>query len=140
MEYSRTVSIAKIIRVFVRNMAFSVVQTRKTKKSKPSLTIVPSKWVNNGNVSWPPRNFISLSTDEHSFPDECTWTKQACKTVGRAKTYREAEDIVNKLEMVTDSEDAVDMTRGTRGKPGKKKLKFEENIMIWHHRKSKLLW
>lgn len=48
-----------------------------------------------------------------------------CKIVGRAKIYREAEDIVNKLEMVTDSEDAVDMMQGTRGRPAKKKPKFE---------------
>lgn len=105
-------------------MAFLVVQTRKTKKSKPALTIVPSKWVDSGIVLWPPSNFISLSTDEHSVPDS-TWLKQNCKTVGRAKTYREAEDTVNRLETITDSEDAVEMTQGTRAKPAKKKPKFE---------------
>lgn len=105
-------------------MAFSVVQTRKNKKSKPCLTIVPSKWVENGVVFWPQKNFISLSMDENSTPDE-SWTQQPCKTVGRSKTYSEAEDIVNRLEMVTDSEDAQDMTQGTRGKPARKKTKFE---------------
>nr|XP_029724571.1 uncharacterized protein LOC115264702 [Aedes albopictus] len=74
---------------------------------------------------WPPSNFISLSTDEHSIPDENSWTKQACKVVGRAKKYKEAEDVVNKLEMMTDSEDALEMTQGTRGRPAKKKTKFE---------------
>lgn len=106
-------------------MAFSVVQTRKTKKSKPSLTIVPSTWAESGHVLWPPSNFISLSTDEYSIPDSNTWLKQPCKVVGRAKSYREAEDIVNRLEMVTDSEDAVNMMQGTRGRPAKKKPKFE---------------
>ncbi|XP_021706386.1 uncharacterized protein LOC110678100 [Aedes aegypti] len=62
--------------------------------------------------------------DENSTPDE-SWTQQPCKTVGRSKTYSEAEDIVNRLEMVTDSEDAQDMTQGTRGKPARKKTKFE---------------
>lgn len=50
--------------------------------------------------------------DENSTPDE-SWTQQPCKIVGRSKTYSEAEDIVNRLEMVTDSEDAQDMTQGT---------------------------
>lgn len=106
-------------------MAFSVVQTRKTKTSKPSLTVVPSKWIKNGHVFWPPSNLISLSTDEHSVPDDFTWLKQPCKTVGRAKSYREGEDIVTRLESVTDSDDAVTMTKGTRGRPAKKKPKFE---------------
>ncbi|XP_062555718.1 uncharacterized protein LOC134220633 [Armigeres subalbatus] len=105
-------------------MAFSVVQTRKTKKSKPCLSVVPSNWVNNENVFWPPRNLISLSTDENSLPDKCTWAKQSCKTVGRAKSYREAENIVSRLEIITDSEDAINMTHGTRANPAKKKPKF----------------
>lgn len=106
-------------------MAFIVVQTRKTKKSKPILTIVPSNWVQNDQVWWPPNNFISLSTDETTIPDYKTWTKQACKAVGRTKTFRDAENEVNRLQMVTDSEDAVNMTQGTRGRPAKKKDKFE---------------
>lgn len=104
-------------------MVFCVVQTRKTKKSKPVLSIVPSNWIQDGQVSWPPNNFISLSTDASSVPS-VSWIKQNCKVVGRAKSYREGENLVSRLEQVTDSEDAVQQYV-TRGRPPKKKAKFE---------------
>lgn len=109
-------------------MAFFIVQTRKTKKSKPCLTIVPTKWVVDNHVWWPPNNFISLSTNESTVPDFCVWASQLCKIVGRTKTYKNAEDEVNRLEMVTDSEDAVNMGQGTRARPPKKKPKFEAKV------------
>lgn len=123
-----TVSVSRlqssVLQCICEKMAFAVVQTRKTKKSKPILTIVPSKWIVDNQVWWPPNNFISLSTNESTVPEFNVWTKQVCKIVGRAKTYKLAEDEVNRLEMVTDSEDAVNMTQGTRGHPPKKKAKF----------------
>lgn len=108
-------------------MSFFVVQTRKTNKSKPSLTVVPSKWVKNKVVYWPPNNLITLSKNNESLPDESTWKQQKCKVVARATTYEQAENTMQKLETVTDSEDAMEMTRGTRLHPPKKKQKFVSN-------------
>lgn len=110
---------------FTFKMPFTVVQTRKTKRSRPVLTIVPSKWVSDGCVYWPPTNFVTLSANGDSEPNKDEWRKQKCKIVGRAHTYKSAEEIVRKLESVTDSEDAAQSSLGTRAHPGKKKAKFQ---------------
>ncbi|XP_055548959.1 uncharacterized protein LOC129732266 [Wyeomyia smithii] len=106
-------------------MKFCVVQTRKSKMSKPVLSVVPSKWVASNNVYWPPSNLLALSVKSDSEPEKSKWLKQNCKLVGRANTYKSAEEIVRKLENVTDSEDAAQTNRGTRAHPAKKKAKFE---------------
>lgn len=108
-------------------MPFCVVQTRKSKKSKPTLTIVPSKWVSGDMVYWPLSNFITLSADGNSVPDS-TWRTQKCKVVGRAGSFKSAEETVRKLEIVTDSEDAAQTGLGTRANPGKKHVKFQSKV------------
>lgn len=106
-------------------MSFYVVQTRKSKKSKPSVTVVPSKWVENNVVHWPPNNFITLAKDENSTPDVKNWKQQKCKIVAKASTFDQAEETMHRLESITDSEDAVQMPMGTRLHPAKKKPKFQ---------------
>ncbi|XP_062562278.1 uncharacterized protein LOC134225871 [Armigeres subalbatus] len=106
-------------------MPFIVVQTRKSKKSRPVLTVVPSKWVSGDVVYWPPTNFVTLSVNGDSEPVKELWQKQKCKVMGRENTLKSAEEIVRKLENVTDSEDAAQTTIGTRAHPGKKKQVFQ---------------
>lgn len=106
-------------------MPFSVVQTRKSKKSKPTLTIVPSKWTSGDEVYWPPTNFVSLSANGDSEPIKEVWQKQNCKILGRGHSYKSAEELIRRLENITDSEDAAQCSLGTRAHPGKKKQKFQ---------------
>lgn len=106
-------------------MAFCIVQTRKSKRSKPSLTVVPESWLENESVYWPPNNFVLLAKDETSTPDKQTWKKQNCKKVGQAQTHQQAEEVIGMLDKITDSEDALQMNRGTRSKPAKKQPKFQ---------------
>ncbi|XP_062550280.1 uncharacterized protein LOC134215037 [Armigeres subalbatus] len=105
-------------------MAFVIVQTRKNKNSKPCMTVVPAKWAKRDHVYWPPKHLISLSKDVASEPDVDSWKIQKCKIVGQGVSYAVAEDVMRRLEAVTDSEDAVHLSRGTRNNPGKKKEKF----------------
>lgn len=106
-------------------MSFCIVQTRKTKKSLPSMTVVPANWVEDKWVFWPPNNLVSLSKNENSIPDKQMWKKQKCKLAGRAGTFELAEEMMALLEKVTDSEDAAQMGHGTRAKPAKKQPKFK---------------
>lgn len=109
-------------------MFFYVVQTRKSKKSKPCLTVVPSNWVKDGGVYWPPNNLITLAKNEDSLPDVQNWKKQKCKVVAEAATFDQAESSLQKLEMLTDSEDAVELLMGTRSHPAKRKPKFTSKL------------
>lgn len=108
-------------------MSFYVVQTRKSKRSKPSVTVVPSNWVKNNVVHWPPNNLITLAKDKDSTPDENNWKQQKCKIVAKAATFVQAEETMHTLESITDSEDAIELSRGTRSHPAKKKPKFVSN-------------
>lgn len=111
-----------------RKMSFLVVQTRKNKRSRPTMTVVPSGWVKNKSIYWPKSNLVTLSTDGQSEPDMASWSQQKCKVVGSGASYAAAETIMKRLEVVTDSEDALEISRGTRGTPGVKKAKFHSKI------------
>ncbi|XP_062563492.1 uncharacterized protein LOC134226620 [Armigeres subalbatus] len=104
-------------------MPFVVVQTKKNKKARPTMTVVPSTWAKNNTVYWPTANLVTLSYDEHSQPEE-TWQSQKCKIIGSGPTYTDADNIMKRLEVVTDSEDAAEISRATRATPGSKKAKF----------------
>ncbi|XP_065078477.1 uncharacterized protein LOC135701563 [Ochlerotatus camptorhynchus] len=109
-------------------MPFSIVQTRKNKRARPTMTIVPNTWVKNNSVYWPMSNLLTLSADENSEPDMASWSLQKCKVVGRGSTYADAENVMRILEAVTDSEDTVEISRGTRATPGTKKPKFNSKV------------
>ncbi|XP_055549874.1 uncharacterized protein LOC129732738 [Wyeomyia smithii] len=108
-------------------MAFSVVQTRKTLLSKPALTIVPSLWVSEDTVKWPPNNLISLSRNEQAYPGK-EWKTRKCKILGHRSSYKQAEQLIEYLEEITDSGDAVQQSRGTRCRPPKKLEKIRMNL------------
>ncbi|XP_065079183.1 uncharacterized protein LOC135702108 [Ochlerotatus camptorhynchus] len=109
-------------------MPFSIVQTRKNKRARPTMTIVPNTWVKHNSVYWPMSNLLTLSADENSEPDMASWSLQKCKVVGRGSTYADAENVMRILEAVTDSEDTVEISRGTRATPGTKKPKFNSKV------------
>ncbi|XP_062565423.1 uncharacterized protein LOC134227764 [Armigeres subalbatus] len=106
-------------------MSFCIVQTRKSKRALPSLTAVPTNWVQDKSVFWPPSNLVSLSQCKDSVPDKQIWKKQACKLLGKANSYHQAEELISMLDKMTDSEDALQMDRGTRANPAKKRPKFQ---------------
>lgn len=108
-------------------MDFIIVQTRKSKRSKPSMTVVPSKWARKDYVYWPPANLSKLSTDPCSEPNTAIWSTQKCKIVGHGQTYESTDELMKKLEAQTDSEDALLYSRGTRANPGKKAPRFKLN-------------
>lgn len=104
-------------------MSFAIVQTRK-KNHKPQLSIVPHSWLSMDGVLWPPQNWVTLSQNMNSCPDE-TWCYNSCKVVSKnLKSYNQAEFEMNKLMSITDSEDALQFSRGTRFNPGKKIVTF----------------
>lgn len=110
-------------------MSFSIVQTRKSFNSKPQLSIVPSSWLSkdNSEVYWPRNQWITLSKDINSMPNQ-SWRVQQCKLVGKKfKTYIQAEVELSKLVQITDSDDALHMSRGTRRTPAMKKQMFSSN-------------
>ncbi|XP_058827877.1 uncharacterized protein LOC131687802 [Topomyia yanbarensis] len=90
---------------------------------------------------WPPNNFVSLSMNEHSEPVAGVWIEQRCKIVGRANSYENAEKLIQDLERITDSDDAIRMSRGTRARPAKKIATFQPNSYKLAHpvKRSKLL-
>ncbi|XP_055535922.1 uncharacterized protein LOC129724785 [Wyeomyia smithii] len=108
-------------------MAFSVVQTRKTLLSKPALTIVPSLWVSEDTVKWPPNNLITLSRNEQAYPGK-EWKTQKCKILGHRSSYKQAEQLIEYLEEITDSDDAAQQSRGTRCRPPTKLEKIRMNL------------
>lgn len=89
------------------------------------MTVVPSKWAKKDQVYWPPSNFVTLSADRSSEPIMGVWSNQKCKIVGHGTTYASAEELMRRLEVQTDSEDALQFNRGTRANPGKKKSKLD---------------
>lgn len=105
-------------------MSFIVVQTRKTVKSKPELTVVPVNCVIGDTLHYPPSDLNKLFTDPNLKPDLNTWKTNKCKVVGTANTFVEAETLIDQLLNVTDSEDAIELTRATRGTPAQKIKKF----------------
>ncbi|XP_058443386.1 uncharacterized protein LOC131436134 [Malaya genurostris] len=100
---------------------FSVVQTRKGRKFKPQLTVVPTTWVGNNCVFWPPNSLVSLSRDASSRPGQ-TWNAGKAKILASEETYEAAESMMTELEKLTDSEEAEVME--TRYALPKKKDKF----------------
>ncbi|XP_058455208.1 uncharacterized protein LOC131432740 [Malaya genurostris] len=103
---------------------FAVVQTRKGKKSKPSLTVVPENWTGDKCVFWPPKGLVSLSRNPNTKPGS-SWVATKAKVVGRANSFTEAEKILAELQIITDSEDVEGV--GTRKNPVKSKGKFISN-------------
>ena len=99
---------------------FSVVKTRKGKKSRSTLSVVPSNWVGNNCVFWPPNELVSLSQNADSKP-ELKWKPTEGKVLATAETFQLAEVRLSELLGQTDSEDAG---VGTRAKPAAKKQKF----------------
>lgn len=106
------------------------------------MSVVPANWVEEKFVYWPPRNLISLSRNEDSMPDKLTWIRQKCKLLSRAQTFEQAEEAMNMLEKVTDSEDAAQMNLGTRATPAKKQAKFKSKsyqLVSYLHLKNDIL-
>lgn len=103
---------------------FTVVQTKKTVRSKPSMSSVPSGWIVNGQLFWPPRNQTTLITDPQSKADTKTWKMMDCKIIGKPTTLSNAEKSMDKLKDVTDSDDALLLSRGTRNSKPERKPKF----------------
>lgn len=99
---------------------FSVVKTRKGKKGRPTLSVVPSNWVGNNCVFWPPNELISLSHDGSTKP-ELKWKATEGKALAKAETFELAEARLSELLAQSDSEDAG---ISTRAKPAAKKQKF----------------
>ena len=108
----------------VKSKMFSVVQTRKTKKCKPELMVVPSRWVGDKCVFFPPNEVVTLSTNPESKPGR-GWTVKPAKVLAEAASYENAEKRLAELTSQTDSEDA---SIGTRQKPPAKKPKFSSKI------------
>lgn len=99
-------------------MKFTVVQTRK-KNAKPSITVVPTRWIEGDLVKFPKTDWVKKSHDAENDPgDDCV--SFPIKVIGRANSYIQADQLMDKLEEITDSDDALNLTRGTRGVPAKK--------------------
>lgn len=109
-------------------MSFIVVQTRKTKRSKPQLAIVPTGWIINKTLFWPPNNLNEQIEDPNSKADPNTWKPVECKIFGNPTTFASAEDTINKSTNLTDSDDAKLMGRQTRRTKAPKKPKFQSKF------------
>ncbi|XP_055543591.1 uncharacterized protein LOC129729133 [Wyeomyia smithii] len=78
-------------------------------------------------VKWPPNNLITLSRNEQAYPGEERKT-QKCKILGHRSSYKQAEQLIEYLEEITDSDDAVQQSRGARCRPPKKLEKIPMNL------------
>lgn len=103
-----------------KSKKFSLVQTRKG-NAKPELFVVPTKWLKINDqtteVKYPKTDFNRMAQDANSEP-QADWIQAKCKVVGGHNTFQGAEEMIEQYADITDSEDCIEMTRGTRSTPG----------------------
>lgn len=108
---------------------FSIVQTKKTVRSKPEMSKVPVGWLVKDKLYWPPNNLKALIEDPTSKADPKSWKAISnFKVIGKPMKYAAAESTMQQLSQMTDSDDAVLMDRGTRSTKAKSKQKFTSNL------------
>lgn len=105
-------------------MKFSVVQTRK-KNTKPQISVVPTRWIIGEIVKFPRTNWVALSHDPNSTPEN-DWVPFPAKVLDQDEEYEGADKLLDRYQSITDSDDAIKMTRGTRNTPAVKK-KLDSN-------------
>lgn len=96
-------------------MKFTVVQTRQSAKSKPMMSVVSSLWFDAGSskVKFPRKGWLKLSANtECSAEDD--WIEYSCKVIGSTNNQKDGDTLIDKKQNVTGSEDAMEMSRGTR--------------------------
>lgn len=104
---------------------FCIIKTRKSKCAHPELVIVPSNWVKENEISWPPKQWVTLSKNNPESVPESDWIRKKCKMmVTNIANYEKGERVLAELLAKTDSEDALELARGTRNNPAKKIPKF----------------
>lgn len=108
---------------------FSIVQTKKTVRSKPEMSKVPVGWMVKDKLYWPPNSLKTLIDDPSSKADPKSWKEITnFKVIGKPMKCEAAESTMQKLSELTDSDDAVLMDRGTRNTKAKVKPKFTSNL------------
>lgn len=103
---------------------FTVVQTRKTVRSKPKMISVPNGWILNGKLYWPPKSLSTLISDPKSKADPKIWKQMECKIIGQPITSSGAENCIQQLSKLTDSDDAILKKKATRNKKSTRKDNF----------------
>lgn len=93
-------------------MPFKIVQT--IERGETCLTVVPSGWEKSGTLHWPKKNAVAkLSLEEFSMPSP-KWERIDCVKKREFKTRAEAENEVDRMESVSDTE-ADDVPSGSAG-------------------------
>lgn len=107
---------------------FTLKQTKKSVRSKPEMSSVPNGWLIKGKLYWPPANQTKLMADPTSKADPKSWKEMKnFRIIDKSLTTAAAENRMEKLSQVTDSDDALLKGMGTRQTPGKKKQQFTPN-------------
>lgn len=109
---------------FASRMPFKIIQTIEA--GEVCLSVVPSGWECNGILWWPKKHLVGkLSQIETSMPDD-KWEKINCVKKREFLTRKEADDELDRMETVSDTEvEEIQMP------PPRKRIRYGQSSKVF---------